>query len=169
MGLFKNVPSAKKAKKHGDKAMALSQELKNIIISHNCVNFENVDINGLDYVLFMYDLEIYQQIMNVKYSPFYIETIVRTIFISFEENNRRAGKHVPEHYFFDIFLNVSKTISAINETAAKDNQDNLELIAIYLCGTELQMSPVSVFHNEALIKDIKKHFLKIINLPYKEL
>ena len=36
-----------------------------------------------------YDLEFYKQVMTIKYSNFYIETIIRTIFINFEENIRK--------------------------------------------------------------------------------
>ena len=57
MGLFKNIPTSNKAQCIGNHAISLSQELKQIIISNNCVDLNKISLSTLDNVLFMYDLE----------------------------------------------------------------------------------------------------------------
>lgn len=170
MGLFNNkIPSGKKAKQIGDKVMVFSQELKNIIISHNCVDFKSVNVNGLDYALFMYDLDFYRQVMSIKYSKFYIEFIIRTIFASMERNLRNAGNRIEENYLFNTYLNLSNAFHQIYNITKKEGLDEFEAVAIYLCSDELHMSDFEISSNEELIVEIATHFKKIINLPYGEI
>ncbi len=140
MGLFTNIPTPKKAQAVGDKVLALSQELKGIILSHDCVDFTRANINGLEYVLFMYDMECYRQVMTIKHNGPYIETILRTIFITMERGNKQAGVGVSDGYLFNLFKELSNTLHQVYGVATKEGTDGLYGIAAYLCSKECLMT-----------------------------
>ena len=165
MGLFKNVPTSKKAQIVGDKVMALSQELKEIILSYNCVDLNKISINGLEYALFMYDLECYRQLMTIKHDGFFIETTLRTIFITMESNNKRAGVPVKDGYMFDMFKKLSNSLHQVYGIAVEQGIDGLYGIAMYLCSDECGMSQEEIDQNQEMVLAVSRHFNKIINLP----
>lgn len=170
MGLFKNkIPTAKKATEVGNKILNLSQELKSIIELQDCVDFEKVNITGLEYALFMYDLEFYKQVMTIKYSNFYIETIIRTIFINFEENIRKSGNNIQKDYMLNIYLKLSDSINKIYNIAKNQGVDEFVAVAMYLCSDECLMTEYEIEINENMIVKIAEHFRKIINLPETEI
>ena len=165
MGLFKNIPTSNKAQCIGNHAISLSQELKQIIISNNCVDLNKISLSTLDNVLFMYDLECYRQLMTTKHNGFFIETTLRTIFATMEFNNRQAGIDVSDGYLFEVFKKLSNSLHQVYGLAVNQGIDGLYGIAMYLCSNELGMSEEDINQNQDLVLDISKHFNKIINLP----
>lgn len=165
MGLFKNVPTSKKAQLVGDKVMALSQELKSIILSYDCINIKEESLNGFEYALFLYDLECYRQVMTLKHNGFFIETTLRTIFITMESNNKKAGVSVADGMLFEMFKKLSNSLHYVYGQAVAQGLDGLFGIAMYLCSNECGMSDVEIAQSEDLVLSISKHFNKIINLP----
>lgn len=169
MGLFKNIPSSKKSKLIWDKIIGLSHELKCLIVSHQCVDFRKVDLGGLEYALFMYDLEMYRQVMTLKYSSFYIECTIRTIFISMENSIKRAGNNISSGQMFAMYVKLSNTLHQHYGLAVKNGTNGLHAIATYLCSNECGMSEADIAENEILIQEIANHFDKIINLPLEKI
>lgn len=165
MGLFSNVPTSKKAKAVGDKVMGFSHELKCIIVSHQCVDFSKVNLGGLEYALFMYDLDCYREAMTTKYSGFYIESIIRTIFIGMESNMRKAGNNIADGYLFNMYVKLSNSLYQVFITARKEGLDGFYAIAKYLCSDECGMNEEAIEKNSPLITEIENHFRKIANLP----
>ena len=164
MGLFKNIPTSNKAQYIGNNVISLSQELKQIIISNNCVNFNKISLSTLDNVLFMYDLECYRQLMTIKHNGFFIETTLRTIFATMESNNRQAGINVSDGYLFEVFKKLSNSLHQVYGLAVNQGLDGLYGIAMYLCSNELGMSEEEINQNQDMVLEISKHFNKIINL-----
>ena len=164
MLFFKNIPTSKKSQQIGDKVMALSQELNKIILSYDCINSNKFSISNLEYVLFMYDLECYRQLMTTKYNGFFIETVLRTIFNTMEYNNKRAGVSVTSGYLFDIFKELSNSLHQVYGTAVHNGIDGLTGIAMHLCINEFGFSEEELEQNLEMILAIAKHFNKIINL-----
>lgn len=162
MGLFKNVPSSKKSMLVFDKIIGLSHELKCIIVSHQCVDFRKVNLGGLEYALFMYDLEMYRQVMTQKYSGFYIEATIRTIFNSMESSMRSAGNNISGGQMFTMYVKLSNTLHQLYCLAEKDGMNGLHAVATYLCSDECGMSEAEIAENEMLILEITDHFNKII-------
>ena len=162
MGLFNNIPTAKKAQKVRDKVLGLSHELKCIIVSHGCVDFRKIDLGGLEYALFMYDLEFYRQVMQLNHSNFYIENILRTIFISMETGMQKAGNNISSGYFFNVFIKLSKTINQLPRIAEADGIDAFLSVALYLCSDECGMTTQEIAENEKMVIEIANHFEKII-------
>ena len=165
MGLFKNIPTSKKAQLIGDKVMALSQDLKNIILSYDCININEESLNGFEYALFMYDLECYRQVMTLKHNGFFIETTLRTIFITMESSNKRAGVNVADGMLFEMFKKLSNSLHYVYGQAVAQGLDGLFGIAMHLCSNECGMTNEEVAQNEDLVRAISKHFNQIINLP----
>lgn len=164
MGLFKNVPSSKKSKQVWDKILGLSHELKCIIVSHQCVDFRKVNLGGLEYALFMYDLEMYRQVMTRKYSGFYIEATIRTIFNSMESSMRSAGNNISGGQMFTMYVKLSNTLHQLYGLAEKNGMNGLHAVATYLCSDECGMSTQEIEENEELVIKIANHFEKIVNL-----
>ena len=164
MGLFKNMPSSKKAQNIGNEVMSLSQELKQIILSYDCVDLERISLSGLEYALFMYDLECYRQLMTLKHNGFFIETTLRTIFLTMESNNRKAGVEVADGVMFNMFKKLSNSLHQVYGMAVESGLDGLYGIAMYLCSDECGMSESEINENQEMVLAISKHFNKIINL-----
>ena len=164
MGLFKNIPTNNKAQSIGNQVISLSQELKQIIISNNYVDWDKISSSTLDNVLFMYDLECYRQLMTIKHNSFFIETTLRTIFATMESNNKRAGINVSDGYLFEVFKNLSNSLHRVYGLAVNQGIDGLYGIAMYLCSNELGMSEEEVNQNQDIVLAISRHFNKIINL-----
>lgn len=176
MGFFsrkKHNKSASNSNGHVSKTLnkvfELSQELKNILVSHNCIDFDTVSSNGLDYALFMYDMDVYRQVMSLKYSSFQIETIIRLIFITFENSNKRVGSEVEDNMLFNTFKKLSNSLREICSIANQQGIDEFVAIAMYFCSDECQMNEFDIEDNEDLILEIAEHFKKIINLPLCEI
>lgn len=170
MRLFnKKIPTSKEAQRIGDNVFRLSQELKNIIISHNCVDFSKINVDGLDYALYMYDLEFYRQVMSVKHSQFFIQVIIRTICSTFDTNIRNAGNIIRDNYFLDTYLNLSNSLRQVYNIAQQDNIDEFVGVSMYFCSNELQLTYNQIELHQKLVLDIADHFRSIINLPYNKI
>lgn len=165
MGFLKNIPTNKKAKFAGDSVMSLSHELKSIIVAQNCVDFKTINLGGLEYALFMYDLECYRQVMTLKYSNFYIESIIRTIFLTMESNMRMSGNKISDGYLLNIFTKLSNAIHNAFSIAKNDGVDGFYGVAEYLLLDECGMSEEEIDANMDLVVKIVGHFNKIVNLP----
>lgn len=165
MRLFVNVPTSKKTKAVGDRIMRFSHDLKCIIVSHQCVDFQKVNLGGLEYALFMYDLDCYREAMITKYSRFYIESTIRAIFLVIEGNLRKAGNNIADGYIFNMYVKLSNSLYQIFITAKKEGLDGFYAIAKYLCSDECGMNEEAIEKNAPLITEIANHFRKIANLP----
>jgi len=117
----------------------------------------------------MYDLEFYRQVMGIKYSNFYIEQTVRTIFISLEDNLRKNGNNIPKNFMFDKFIKLSNSLSKLYNISRQENMDEFFAVAMYLCSDECLLTDNEIDNNPKLIQAISDHFRKIINLPESEI
>ena len=165
MGLFTNLPTSKKTQQIGDKVIELSQELKEIILSYNCIDLNKVSLNGLEYALFMYDLECYRQLLTIKHNNHFIETTIRTIFNTMESNHKRIGNTFMDGYMFNIFRKLSISLNQVYNIATQQGIDGLYGVAMYLCSDECGMSEEEIDRNHEMVLAISKHFNKIVNLP----
>lgn len=163
MALFKNVPTPKKAQAVGDTVLKLSSELRNIIVSYNCVDFKKVNLGSLEYALFMYDLWCYSYVMTLKHNSFFIETTIRTVFSTMESNMKKAGNNIASGYMYNTFTKLSGSLNKTYDLAKKQGLDGFQGVAMYLCSDECGLSNEEIAENEEMICEIAKHFAKVLN------
>lgn len=163
--LFKNIfPSKKLVNKTFNTITEKSQYLKNIILQCEFKN-KTKDIElMLEYLCFLYTLEFYRQVMEIKYSKFVIETTIRTIFITLEKNLNKAGNNIPQNFLLNLYLKLNNTINQLYNIAKQNGVDEFELVASYLLSDECQMADNELKLNQAQITKIASFFYDIINI-----
>lgn len=166
---FKNVPTAKKANEIFNKIISSSSELKRIIINNCNEKGLNVNIEEIEYSTFLYDLFFYNQVMHIKYSDFFIESIINAILITCEENLNKNCNNIQKGYFQKIYKNLSHTLFEINKISKEQGINELYGVAGYYCNDELKLDEKSFQDDEILIELIANHFQKIINISESEI
>ena len=166
---FKNIPTSKKSQQFGDMVIKSSQELKKIIVKHNGVDYTKVQIEALEYALFMYDLEFYRQVMTLKYSKSYIEIAIRTIFATLAANNKKAGYNLSSDFLWAKLVSLSKILNDICSFALENDEDEFLLVAMFVLTNECQAAWDQVDNEYALLYEVSEHFKEIINLPIEQI
>lgn len=174
MGIFgkKKIATNKEIDAFKEKVLNSSQQLKTIINNYHWNNKDKVNFDALDYALFMYDLDFYRQVMTLKYSKFYIEICIRTIFISLENTLRKAGNNVSDKQFFNMYVKLSNSLQQIANISLEEKVDMFLQVALYLLKDELLITNVELENNEEIKKltiEIASHFENIINIDVEKI
>jgi hypothetical protein len=169
MGLFRIVPSKKDIDRIFKQVLKYSNDLKNIIITENCIDYSKFDISGLEYLTILYDLKMYKEVMQVKYSNKYIEVVIRTILYSLEDMQRKAGNNISKEYLTKLFINLSNYLNELARVANDQGEDIMMVTASHLCANELYMDEEDFENHFNLIVKITDHFNMIINLKKNEI
>ena len=169
MGLFNKIPSRKKIDETNAKIRNLSANFLKIIKENDPVHYKKVDIDSLSYATFLYDTYFYSQVMQVKYSPFFVESTIRTIFISLEQHLRNAGNSIEKDFIINMYKNLSDTFNKLYNIAKENNLDEFDVVARYFCEDVLLMNEVEINGAYDLIEAISNHFNQIINLPENQI
>lgn len=174
MGLFgkKKIATNKDVDIFKEMVLNSSQELKTIINNYKWNNKDKVNMDTLNYALFMYDLDFYRQVMTLKYSKFYIETCIRTIFISFESTLKEIGNNIADKQFFNMYVKLSNSLHQIADISLKEKEDMFLQVALYLMIDELSVDDNELTNSEEMQKlaiEIAAHFENIINMDLEKL
>lgn len=165
----KKIPNIKSIDKTRENVLKRSQYLKELILQCEWENKCQTNITGLEYTCMYYTLDFYRQVMSVKYSNFFIECTIRTIFINIEDNLRNTGNQFEKNYFLNMYLKLSKTIANLYTIAQQQHEDEFNLVAMYLLYDECQMTDEEIEQNKLQVSKIANFFKDIINIDEKEL
>lgn len=169
MGLFGIIPSKKDTDRIFKQVLKYSNDLKNIIITENCIDYSKFDISSLEYLTILYDLKMYKEVMQVKYSNQYIEAVIRTILYSLEDIQRKAGNKISKGYLTKLFINLSNYLNELARITNEQGENIMMVTASHLCADELYMSEEDFENHSNLIIKISDHFNMIMNLSESEI
>ena len=165
---FNKIPTTNEINNITKVLMKKSQHLNQIILKCEWEQKQNVDFKAIEDICCFYILYFYSQVMQVKYSKFYIKTVVRTIFITMEENLKKMGIKVEKNYFLNLYIGLVQTINRLYDDAKRLQLDEFEQVAYYLL-IECNMTDIELTLNRQHIEEIAQFFRDIINIDKKDL